>query len=75
MENFIKYINIDPNVRFKKPCIIGTRIAIQDILNWLASGMAVEEIIIDFSQLKTEHIRAALAFAASNKTRTRLISA
>lgn len=75
MENFISYISIDPNVRFGKPCIKGTRITVQDILNWLASGMSVEEISEDFPQLKTEHIMAALAFAANSETRTRLISA
>ncbi len=75
MENFISYISIDPNIRFGKPCIKGTRITVQDILNWLASGMSVEEISEDFPQLKNEHIMAALAFAANSETRTRLISA
>ena len=75
MENFINYINIDPNVRFGKPCIKGTRITVQDILNWLASDMSTEEIIQDFPQLKAEHIKAALSFAANSENRTRLISA
>ena len=75
MENFAIYINIDPNIRFGKPCIKGTRISIQDILGWLASGMSNEEILSDFPQLRIEHIKAALAFAANSETRTRLISA
>lgn len=75
MENFATYINIDPNIRFGKPCIKGTRISIQDILGWLASGMSNEEILSDFPQLRIEHIKAALAFAANSETRTRLISA
>ena len=75
MENLISYISIDPNIRFGKPCIKGTRITIQDILNWLASGMSADEIFQDFPQLKPEHIKAALAFAANSETRTRLIYA
>ncbi len=64
MEDFRTYININPNIRFGKPCIVGTRIAVSDILGWLASDMSYEEILEDFPQLKREHIRAALAFAA-----------
>lgn len=75
MENFISYITIDPNIRFGKPCIKGTRITVQDILSWLASGMSTEDITQDFPQLKAEHIMAALSFAANSENRTRLISA
>lgn len=75
MENFIDYITIDPNVRFGKPCIKGTRITVQDILSWLASGMSSEDIIQDFPKLQEEHIKAVLFFAANSEIRTRLISA
>lgn len=75
MEDFISYITIDPNIRFGKPCIKGTRITVQDILSWLASDMSTEEIIQDFPQLKAEHIKAALSFAANSENRTKLISA
>ena len=51
-------------IRFGKPCVAGTRIAVQDILSWLASGMNNAEIVEDFPELTEEHIRAALAFAA-----------
>jgi len=64
MEDFRTYISINPNIRFGKPCIVGTRISVSDILGWLASEMSYEEILEDFPQLKREHIRAALAFAA-----------
>ena len=64
MENFREYIVLDPNIRFGKPCIVGTRISVSDVLGWLASDMSYEEILEDFPQLKREHIRAALAFAA-----------
>ena len=67
MNNYRKYISIDPNIRFGKPCIINTRISIADILSYLASGMSNEEIIIDFPEIKTEHIIAALTFAANRE--------
>ncbi|WAC42679.1 DUF433 domain-containing protein [Pedobacter sp. SL55] len=57
MENFATYINIDPNIRFGKPCIKGTRISIQDILGWLASGMSNEEILSDFPQLESNTLK------------------
>lgn len=64
MENYQYYISINPNIRFGKPCVTGTRIAVQDVLSWLASGMSFEEILEDFPELTMEQIRAALAFAA-----------
>ncbi|WP_428653914.1 DUF433 domain-containing protein [Runella sp.] len=75
MINYQQYISINPNIRFGKPCIKGTRITVQDILVWLASEMSFEEILEDFPELKMEHIRAALSFAADIERRTRLIAA
>ena len=63
MNNFLQYISISPDIRFGKPCIKSTRIAVLDILQWLASGMSTQEILDDFPSLKEEHVRAALAFA------------
>ena len=73
MNQFINFIKIDSSIRFGKPCIVGTRIAVQDILGWLVAGMSNEEIIEDFPELTTEHIRAALNFAAHSESRTKLI--
>jgi uncharacterized protein (DUF433 family) len=64
MENLISYISINPEIRFGKPCIKGTRIAVTDILQWMASGMSREDIIDDYPDLQDIHIRAALSFAA-----------
>ena len=74
MENWEVYINIDPNIRFGKPCIAGTRITVQDILEWLASGMSLEEIVEDFPELDVLKIRAALAFTSSNNLQTLLLT-
>lgn len=62
MKNYLARISINSEVRFGKPCIKGTRIAVVDILEWLSSGMTYEEIIEDFPSLKKEDILAALAF-------------
>jgi uncharacterized protein (DUF433 family) len=62
-------IVIDPATRFGKPCVRGTRITVGDILSYLASGMREDEILGDFPQLKTEDIRACLAFAAERERR------
>jgi uncharacterized protein (DUF433 family) len=64
MENWQTRISINPNIRFGKPCVVGTRIAVGDILSWLSHGMTHEEIVEDFPELKVEDILAALAFAS-----------
>jgi uncharacterized protein (DUF433 family) len=75
MEQLSSHIVIDPNIRFGKPCIKGTRIAVVDILQWLASGMSKEEILADFPMLKEEHILAALAFAANREAFIKIVAA
>jgi uncharacterized protein (DUF433 family) len=67
MKEFSLYISINPEIRFGKPCITGTRIAVNDILQWLASGMTHQEILEDYPSLKDEHILAALTFAANRE--------
>ena len=71
----LKYISIDPAIRFGKPCIKGTRITIADILSWLSNGMTTAEIISDFPELKEDHIFAALAFAAGKEKISKYIAA
>lgn len=62
-----KYIEINSEKRFGKPIIIGTRISVADVLNWLANGMTNEEIILDFPELNSDSIKACLLFAASRE--------
>ena len=72
MENWQKYISINPKIRSGKPCISGTRITVSDVLSYLASGMSMEEIIEDFPTLNKEKIMAALSFAAYRDTITKI---
>ncbi len=75
MKESAAYISINSEIRFGKPCIIGTRIAVADILQWLASGMTHEEILNDYPSLIKEHILAALAFAANRESMIKIIAA
>lgn len=59
-------ITIEPGKRSGQPCIRGMRITVRDVLEYLAGGMTVEEVLADFPELTTEDIRACLAYAASD---------
>ncbi|HEY0380506.1 MAG TPA: DUF433 domain-containing protein [Pyrinomonadaceae bacterium] len=61
------YITIEPDKRSGKPCIRGMRITVQDVLEYLASGMTEDEILDDFPDLTREDIKACLAFAADRE--------
>lgn len=73
MKNWKEHISINPEIRFGKPCIIGTRITVDDILGWLASDMSYAEIIEDFPSLTREKILASLAFAAHRGENTKVL--
>jgi uncharacterized protein (DUF433 family) len=73
MEYAYQRISIDPEVRFGKPCIIGTRITVGDILSWLASGMTHKDIEEDYPTIKEEDILAALAFAANREAMVKIL--
>ncbi|MFI5136627.1 MAG: DUF433 domain-containing protein [Sphingobacteriales bacterium] len=65
--NYKEHIEVDPEIRFGKPVIKGTRITVYDVLQWLASGMTYKEIISDFPQLTEKQILACLAYAANKE--------
>ncbi len=67
--DYSRIITLDPSVRSGKPCIRGMRIAVQDILEYLAAGMTAEQIVADFPELTVQDIRGSLAFAADRERR------
>lgn len=71
--NYLKYIEINPNIRFGKPCLKGTRMTVYDVLGWLAAGMTTPEIIDDFPELQDIHIRACLAYAAERERKVKVV--
>lgn len=66
-------ITIEAGKRSGQPCIRGLRMTVQDILEYLASGMSIDDILADFPDLTAEDIRACLAFAADRERRLRVI--
>ncbi len=75
MQDYSAHIEINPNIRFGKPCIKNTRVAVVDILQWLGSGMTYKEILLDYPLLKEEDILAALQFAAHREQVSKIIAA
>lgn len=73
--DYRRLITIEPGKRGGKPCIRGLRITVTDVLEYLAAGMTVEEILADFPDLTTEDIRACLAFAADRERRLWMVPA
>ncbi len=58
-------INVNPDIRFGKPCIRGTRIAVEDILNLFKAGYTFEEILEQYPEIEEEDIKSSLEYAAS----------
>ena len=57
-------ILVDPEICHGKPCIKGTRVMVSIVLDYLSAGESEEEILKQYPTLKTEDIRAAVAYAA-----------
>ena len=64
MNPLLERISINPNICFGKPCIRGTRIWVSLILDFLASGMTMDEVLAEYPHLTHEDILAALAYGA-----------
>ena len=56
-------ITINPNIRFGKPCVNGTRLAVEDILNMLKAGWTVDEVTQEYPELTKKDILGAIDFA------------
>jgi uncharacterized protein (DUF433 family) len=59
-----------PGVRGGKPCFAGTRITVDDVLSYLASGMTIAQIVADFPELTNELVNAAIEFESVRERRT-----
>ena len=62
-------ISIDAQRRGGRPCIRDLRIAVGDVLGWLALGQTPQQIISDYPELTTVDILACLAYAAERESR------
>lgn len=63
-EELLARISVDPQVCFGKPCIRGHRIWVSLILDLLAGGASIEEILDDYPSLEEADVRACLAYGA-----------
>jgi uncharacterized protein (DUF433 family) len=64
MTDLLSRITIDPAICHGKPVLRGLRYPVENVLEWLSSGMTTEEILQDYPDLEADDIRAALAYAA-----------
>lgn len=60
----------DKNILNGKPIIAGTRISVELIMNFLASGMSVEDILLEYKELKRKEVLEAIAYAAELVSRS-----
>jgi uncharacterized protein (DUF433 family) len=63
-DKLLERISIDSKVCFGKPCIKGHRIWVSLILDFLADGMTIEEVLAEYSVLTREDILACIAYGA-----------
>lgn len=63
-DELLSRISINPNICFGKPCIRGHRIWVSLILDLLASGMTIREILDDYPGLEEADILACIAYGA-----------
>jgi uncharacterized protein (DUF433 family) len=64
MENLLKRITINPDIAHGKPTIRNTRYGVAYILEYLAGGDTVEDLLKEFKDLEKEDVLACLAYAA-----------
>ena len=59
-------IAVNPLIHFGKPCVAGTRITVQSVLELLAAGLSFDQIITDYyPALAADDIRACLDYATA----------
>ena len=73
MIDYKKYITLEAGKRSAHPCIRGLRITVYDVLNMLANGMTIAEIVDDFPELTSTDILACLAYVADKERKIAVI--
>jgi uncharacterized protein (DUF433 family) len=69
-ELLLERITVNPKVVVGKPVIRGTRLTVEFVLNLLAHGASIEEILDEYTGLALEDIQACLLFAGKSLSRT-----
>jgi uncharacterized protein (DUF433 family) len=68
-------IVVDPQVRFGKPCVRGSRITVGEVLGYLAAGESEATFRTEFPQLRHDDVLACMAFAAERERRLLVVPA
>ncbi len=63
--DYSQLITVEPGKRSGQPCIRGMRITVRDVLEYLAGGMTMPELLAEFPELTADDVRACLAYAAA----------
>lgn len=71
--NWKQHISVDPSICHGKACISGTRVMVSVVLDNLAAGLTVDEILTSYPTLTRESVQAAVAYAAE-LTRERVVA-
>jgi uncharacterized protein (DUF433 family) len=61
--NWWNYVTVDPGICHGKACITGTRVLVSVVLDNLAAGFSVDEILRSYPSLTRESVQAAMSFA------------
>jgi uncharacterized protein (DUF433 family) len=69
------HITRDPKVMMGKPCVAGTRITVEAILEDLSDGMTVAQVLEAYESLTDADVRAALEYAAEYLRQESMIAA
>ncbi|HEV8717417.1 MAG TPA: DUF433 domain-containing protein [Candidatus Binatia bacterium] len=72
MANLLERISINPKICHGQPCVKGTRIMVWLIVQYLANGDSMEDILAAYPSLTREDVQACLAYAAE-VTRERVL--
>ncbi|HKS40851.1 MAG TPA: DUF433 domain-containing protein [Blastocatellia bacterium] len=57
-------IEVNPNIHFGKPCVTGTRISVQNVLELVGEGLSFDEIIRDYyPDINADDVRACIQYA------------
>ena len=71
--NWQEHITVDPTICHGNACIKGTRVMVSVVMDNLAAGFTVDEIIRSYPSLRRETVQSAIAYAAE-LTRERIVA-
>jgi uncharacterized protein (DUF433 family) len=60
----VPLISVDSAVCHGQPCVAGTRVMVSVVLDCLASGMSLDELLREYPALTADGVRAAIAYGA-----------